>query len=113
VKGRTTRTICILPTSRRFSCQKSDQPAAMIPWDQLEAIRLVDVEGKSQVETAAIMGISRGTVQRLCYKARKAITSSLLSGSDIVVCEGHGVVVRQNCRKQCICQLRKEREIDE
>lgn len=113
VKGRTTRTICISPSARRFSSGSSQHPPSMIPSDQLEAIRLVDLEGKSQIEAALIMGVSRGTVQRLCYKARKAITASLLSGADIVVCEGHGVLLRQDCRKQCVCQLRKEREIYE
>ena len=113
LKGKTTRNICISTSARRFTCGISHQPSSLIPLDQLEAIRLVDFEGKSQVEAALIMGVSRGTVQRLCYKARKAITASLLSGADIIVCEGHSVVVRDNCLHQCACQIRKEREIYE
>ena len=33
--------------------------------DEFEAIRLCDYEGKSQIETAEIMLVSRGTVQRI------------------------------------------------
>lgn len=46
--------------------------------DELEAVRLCDYEGKSQIETAKIMGISRGTVQRLLNSGRRKILDGLL-----------------------------------
>lgn len=46
--------------------------------DELEAVRLCDYEGKSQIETAEIMGISRGTVQRLLNSGRRKILDGLL-----------------------------------
>ncbi len=46
--------------------------------DELEAIRLCDFENKSQIETAEIMKISRGTVQRLLSSGRKKILDGLL-----------------------------------
>lgn len=46
--------------------------------DELEAIRLCDYEGKSQIETAEVMKISRGTVQRLLNSGRKKILDGLL-----------------------------------
>lgn len=46
--------------------------------DEIEAIRLCDYEDKSQIETAEIMGISRGTVQRLLNSGRKKILDGLL-----------------------------------
>ena len=46
--------------------------------DELEAVRLCDYEGKSQIETAEIMKISRGTVQRLLNSGRKKILDGLL-----------------------------------
>lgn len=46
--------------------------------DELEAVRLCDYEGKSQIETAEIMGISRGTVQRLLNLGRRKILDGLL-----------------------------------
>ena len=46
--------------------------------DELEAVRLCDYEGKSQIETAEIMGLSRGTVQRLLNSGRRKILDGLL-----------------------------------
>ncbi len=46
--------------------------------DELEAIRLCDYEGKSQIETAKLMQISRGTVQRILNSGRKKILDALL-----------------------------------
>lgn len=46
--------------------------------DELEAVRLCDYEEKSQIETAEIMEISRGTVQRLLNSGRRKILDGLL-----------------------------------
>lgn len=46
--------------------------------DELEAVRLCDYEEKSQIETAEIMEISRGTVQRLLNSGRRKILDALL-----------------------------------
>lgn len=46
--------------------------------DEIEAVRLCDYEGKSQIETAEIMEISRGTVQRLLNSGRRKILDGLL-----------------------------------
>ena len=46
--------------------------------DEIEAVRLCDYEGKSQIETAEIIGISRGTVQRLLNSGRRKILDGLL-----------------------------------
>ena len=46
--------------------------------DEFEAIRLCDYEGKSQIETGEIMGVSRGTVQRLISSGRKKLVDALL-----------------------------------
>ncbi len=109
MKGRTTRNICFAIENRKFSCQDVSKASVVIPSDQMEALRLVDVEGKSQIEAAAIMGISRGTIQRLCIKARKAIATSLIYGYDIVILPGEAVAIRNHCHQPCMCQHRKER----
>ena len=46
--------------------------------DELEAERLCDYEGKSLIETAEIMGLSRGTVQRLLNSGRRKKLDGLL-----------------------------------
>lgn len=56
--------------------------------DELEAARLCDVESLTQAEAGEIMGISRGTVQRLVVSGRKKILSAVLSGQALMI-ESH------------------------
>lgn len=51
--------------------------------DELEAVRLADYEGKSQIETGEIMNVSRGTVQRLLASGRKKIMDGFLHSKAI------------------------------
>ena len=53
--------------------------------DELEAIRLCDLENLEQVEAAEKMGISQSTFQRILKKARKKIAQGLVLGRAIVV----------------------------
>ncbi len=109
MKGRKTRNLCFEVENRKFSCQNSAQSSVVIHSDQLEALRLVDFEGKSQIEAALIMGVSRGTIQRLCIRARRSIVASLMNGNDIIIEPGHGIAIRNDCQKMCMCQKKKER----
>ena len=64
--------------------------------DEFEAMRLCDHEGMSQIEAAAQMQVSRGTVQRLLEKGRKTlleaiITNGALGIADDTVVEGERV----------------------
>jgi predicted DNA-binding protein (UPF0251 family) len=47
---------------------------------ELEAFRLVDLEGLSQEEAGQIMGVSRGTVWRLVQSARRKTAQALSEG---------------------------------
>jgi predicted DNA-binding protein (UPF0251 family) len=53
--------------------------------DQFEALRLCDHERLDQDEAGLRMGISRGTVQRLLYSARRAVIDALLNNNAIIV----------------------------
>jgi predicted DNA-binding protein (UPF0251 family) len=55
--------------------------------DEFEAIRLCDLEGFSQIEAAARMGIGRGTVQRLLQLGRSKIAGAILRGEVIIIDE--------------------------
>lgn len=57
--------------------------------DELEALRLCDLEGLVQEEAGKKMGVSRGTVQRLLASARKKIARALVEGSALVYEEDH------------------------
>ena len=52
---------------------------------ELEALRLVDLEGLSQEEAGTKMGISRGTVWRLLQSARKKTAQALTEGRPLQI----------------------------
>lgn len=57
--------------------------------EELEAIRLVDLEKKEQTESADEMQISRGTLQRILTSARTKIADSLVYGKKLVISGGN------------------------
>ena len=56
---------------------------ATLSFSELEAIRLCDLQGLSQEETAARMGISQPTLNRLLKTARQKIADALVNGKAI------------------------------
>ncbi|MGQ9550904.1 MAG: DUF134 domain-containing protein [Candidatus Bathycorpusculaceae bacterium] len=52
---------------------------------ELEAFRLVDLEGLSQEEAGQRMGVSRGTVWRLVQSARKKTAQALSQGRPVYI----------------------------
>jgi len=52
---------------------------------EIEAQRLVDLEGLSQEEAGESMGVSRGTVWRLLQAARKKVAQSLVEGRPLLI----------------------------
>ena len=51
--------------------------------EEVEAIRLVDFEGRKQEEAAELMGISQPTLNRILNSARKKIAEAVLNGKSI------------------------------
>lgn len=68
--------------------------------EELEAIRLKDLEGLEQEECAGKMGVSRPTFQRILNSAREKIADSLINGKAITV-EG-GTFTRNICSIRCL-----------
>ena len=56
-----------------------------LPLDELEAMRLCDSEGLSQAKAGELMGVSRGTVQRLVTNARKKVVESIINCQALVI----------------------------
>ncbi len=52
--------------------------------DEVEAIKLCDLDGLTQEEAGQRMGVSRGTVQRILSSARRKAAEAL-SGSKAIV----------------------------
>jgi len=57
--------------------------------EELEALRLVDLEGLYQEDAAAIMGISRRTLWNDLKRARKKVVNALVSGYAIRIAGGN------------------------
>jgi predicted DNA-binding protein (UPF0251 family) len=49
--------------------------------DELEAMRLCDLDGHDQATAGERMGVSRGTVQRLLHSGRSKLLTALLTDS--------------------------------
>lgn len=53
--------------------------------DELEAMRLCDVEGHEQIEAGLKMRVSRGTVQRLLKSGRAKTARAILDSAALVI----------------------------
>jgi len=79
-------TLGIIPPTNSFTPnpQKNPEPI-FLEMAELEAFRLVDLEGLSQEEAGQRMGISRGTVWRLVQSARKKTAQALSEGRPLCI----------------------------
>jgi len=66
------------------SPQGNPEPIFIEP-AEIEALRLVDLEGLSQEEAGEKMGVSRGTVWRLVQSARKKTAQALSEGRTLSI----------------------------
>ncbi len=70
--------------------------------DELEAIRLVDLDGLSHEQAAEAMGVSRQTVGRVLERGRGKVADALVGGKAIVIGGGqYRVEPRQLCCSSC------------
>jgi uncharacterized protein len=55
------------------------QQVTLLP-EELEALRLADLEGLTQTEAALQMGVSRSTFQRILERAHRQVSLALVEG---------------------------------
>lgn len=72
-------------------------PQVWLTLDELEALRLADVEGLYQVEAAERMGISRSTFQRTLAEARRKVAQALVEGAALIIGETDAPMQRWRC----------------
>ena len=77
----------------------SEIPGNVLKLEELEAIRLKDLEGLEQGECAEKMEVSRPTFQRILLSAREKVADSLINGKTIRI-EG-GNFTRNICPVRC------------
>ena len=64
----------------------------VLTFDELEALRLLHIEGATQDEAGARLGVSRSTVSRMAQRAHRTVTEALVLGKAVCV-EGGPVTV--------------------
>lgn len=79
-----------------------DTECVTIKFEELEALRLADLEGITQSEACVNMGISRHTFGRILAAARKKVARSLVESLPIVVTGG------TNARRLSSAELLRE-----
>ena len=97
-----TRNICREHQCRMFETENGS-PVMELELDELEAIRLTDLEELDQEQAAECLGISRGTLQRLLYSAHRKIAFALVTGRSISIIEPNNV--RSCCTKSTSCRF--------
>ena len=99
------RKVCCLPESNLFGplnhSQNQDSFVCMTV-DEYETIRLIDLEGFTQEESAKQMNISRTTVQAIYNDARKKLADSLVHGKVLTI-EGGDYMLCDGLEKTCGC----------
>lgn len=104
------RRISQMPTVMKFG--PTDPQAStgvnILKLEELEAIRLKDLEGLEQAECAEKMEVSRPTFQRILLAAREKIADSLVNGKSIQIKGGH--YTRNICPIRCLDCGREWRE---
>jgi len=70
--------------------------------EEVELLKLIDIEGLEQEEAATVLGVSRRTVWRDLHNARKKVADAIVSGKviEIAGCRraAEGLCPR-NCRR--------------
>lgn len=100
------RKVEVFPTETYFKPlgkKKCECEEVSLKIEELEAIRLKDLEDLSQEESAQRMEISRQTYQNILDDARKKITLALVEGKAIHI--GGGDYTTKHCFFECqVCQ---------
>jgi predicted DNA-binding protein (UPF0251 family) len=63
----------------------NDLTRVLLLAEELEALRLADLEGLTQAEAAEQMGVSRSTFQRILARARQQVSLALVEGKALQI----------------------------
>lgn len=98
------RKICLVPKATLFQPSGVDATVNLMTLDELEALRLADVEEMDQDTAAACMEVSRATFQRILHSAHRVVAMSLVQGQAIEIKGGKYVVADNRCDGEKSCQ---------
>jgi predicted DNA-binding protein (UPF0251 family) len=69
--------------------------------DEVEALRLADLQGLSHEQAAGSLGVSRQTVGRVLETARRKVADALVNGKALVIGGGAYQVAQMRCCDAC------------
>ena len=80
------RRVGIIPEYRGFTPDGlASGDAIEMTVDELEVLRLCDLEGLNQEAVAQHMGIARATVAAICSRAHRKVANALVNGRALVI----------------------------
>ena len=101
------RKVCHFPENLAFQPENPRGEPVVLTVDEYETIRLIDLEGRSQEECSASMGIARTTVQLIYGSARQKLARMIVEGhplqirgGDFRICGGEDSTCRRGCYKR-------------
>jgi uncharacterized protein len=102
-RGFKCRRVCAVPDNRVFLPQEPCSEIIALTVEELEAVRLCDLEGLEQDEASTSMNVSRATFQRTLYQARKKVAEALCTGKGIEIGGGNYELAEHlcGCRGRC------------
>lgn len=74
--------------------------------DELEVLRLCDLEGLSQEAVAQQMGIARATVAAICSRSHRKVANALVNGRALII-EGGNIAYSPSPRQRPHGQQRR------
>ena len=98
-RGRGRRWVSSVPATRIFAPLGQPwgrTPVIVLLLSELEAMRLVDMEGLTQEEAALRMGVSRKTLWNDLKSGRKKVSEALLRGWAIEIVQEEGTALRRD-----------------
>ncbi|MCY6372238.1 DUF134 domain-containing protein [Clostridium ganghwense] len=96
------RRVMYLPRFRNFGpleLDSNDKDIIYMNIEEVESIRLMDLEGLDQIQCAEVMGIARSTFQRIYSSAKQKVADSLINGKRLKI-EG-GNYTLNKCKITC------------
>lgn len=101
--------VCSLPNYKKYgpvSVKVDENDVVEMTVEELETIRMVDLEGMDQVQCAERMGVARSTVQRMYNDARKKVADSIVNGKILTIEGGNYKVCSEDLEigfcKNCV-----------
>lgn len=103
------RRVCADFQNKVFTPASGKKEYVKLNVEELEALRLCDLEGLEQEDAAGRMKVSRGTFQRILYSARKKSAEALCEAKGVLVEGGNYTIATSlcDCARRCkVCKMK-------